>query len=168
MYDPGVFTHSPCAQGFLSHSSSSAEAKKRMKPLPASRFHFQESLLTDTLSPDIQPEAHVALAAVVAARQGDASAVHAEVADGQAHVGGYVPSLDGWIWGHRVVDTNNQSKTFRGFRIVMVEKLPVKRPHTVFTDQEPGRSGGTTLRNAKEKRKNISQCLTSSNCRWIK
>lgn len=95
MYDPGVFTHSPCAQGFLSHSSSSAEAKELIKPFSPSYcashiFRNLSSLLqprTDTLSSNVKLEAHVALAAIVTARQGDTSTVHAEVADGLAHVG---------------------------------------------------------------------------------
>lgn len=41
MYDPGVFTHSPCAQGFLSHSSSSGEAKKLINP-----FHLFKARAT--------------------------------------------------------------------------------------------------------------------------
>lgn len=41
MYDPGVFTHSPCAQGFLSHSSSSGGAKKLINP-----FHLLTARVT--------------------------------------------------------------------------------------------------------------------------
>lgn len=42
---------------------------------------------TDTLSSYIQLEAHVALTAIVIPRQGDTSAIQAEVTDRQAHVG---------------------------------------------------------------------------------
>lgn len=106
MYDPGVFTHSPCAQGFLSHSSSSAGAMKLINPfcllmagltLSGISPHSLQAR-TDTLSSYIQFEAHVALAAIFTSRQRDASTVHAEVADSLAHVGCDIPSLDNRIY----------------------------------------------------------------------
>lgn len=47
MYDPWVLTHSPCAQGFLSHSSSSGkEADKIFFTFLYHQLHSQEALLT--------------------------------------------------------------------------------------------------------------------------
>ena len=47
IYEPGVFTHSPCVHGFLSHSSSSGKQTKARKPsLPS---HSSIHLAGETL-----------------------------------------------------------------------------------------------------------------------
>lgn len=89
-----MFTQSPCAHGFLSHSSSSGKkTKKKSSDTFTGLMCLQLSThkkteLTKALSSSIQPVSHVALAAISdPSRHGDTPAIQTEVAVGLAHVG---------------------------------------------------------------------------------